>query len=84
MNVLPGVLPVLNPIVDLRVVFPEAPPKIVVLHARAKRKTAPVEACVFFVNDQVYACAETVNSSVLTQPRLDAPPPQALSDHIPP
>ncbi len=61
--------------------FREAPPKNVVLHAREKRKTAPVEACVFFVNEQVYACAGTVDSSVLTRQRLDAPPAQALRGH---
>ncbi len=65
MNVIPDVLPVLQPTVDLRVVFPEAPLKNLVLRERAKRKTAPVEACVFFVNEQVSACAETVNSPVL-------------------
>ena len=66
MHVIPDVLPVLQPTVDLRVVFPEPPPKDVVLRARAKRKTAPVEAGAFFVNEQVYACAETVNSPVPT------------------
>ncbi len=51
---------------------------------KPQRKTARVEACVFFVNDQIYACTETVNSSILTQPRLDAPPAEALRDHISP
>ncbi|KAI0307390.1 phosphatidylethanolamine-binding protein [Multifurca ochricompacta] len=52
MHVIPDVLPLLQPTVDLRVVFPEAPPKNVVLRARAKRKTAPVEPGVFLVNEQ--------------------------------
>jgi large subunit ribosomal protein L35 len=66
MHVIPDVLPVLRPTVDLRAVFPEAPPEDVVLRARAKRKTAQTEAGVFLVNEQVYACANTVDSSVLT------------------
>jgi large subunit ribosomal protein L35 len=61
MHVIPDILPVLQPSVDLRVVFPNAPPKSVVLRARAKRKTAPVEAGVFLVNEQVYASAKAVN-----------------------
>ncbi|KAH8977882.1 PEBP-like protein [Lactarius akahatsu] len=52
MHVIPDVLPVLQPTVDLRVVLPEGPPKDAVLRARAKRKTAPVEAGALFVNEQ--------------------------------
>ncbi|KAI9510695.1 PEBP-like protein [Russula earlei] len=52
MHVIPDILPRLQPTVDLRVVFPEAPPKNVVLRARAKRKTMPVEPGVFLVNEQ--------------------------------
>jgi large subunit ribosomal protein L35 len=66
MHVIPDILPVLQPSVDLRVVFPEAPPKNVVLRARAKRKTAPVEAGVFLVNEQVYTNTKAVYRSVLT------------------
>jgi large subunit ribosomal protein L35 len=62
MHVIPDVLPLLQPTVDLRMVVPEAPPKDAVLRARTKRKTAPAEAGVFLVNEQVYACAERVNS----------------------
>ena len=63
MHVIPDVLPLLQPTVDLRVVVPEAPPEDVVLRARAKRKTAPAEAGVFLVNEQVYACAELIRIS---------------------
>jgi len=52
MHVIPDVLPELRPTVDLRAVFPEPPPKDVVLRARAKRKTAQTEAGVFLVNEQ--------------------------------
>ena len=84
MHVIPDVLPSLKPTVDLRVVIPEAPPKDVVLRARMKRKTGPAEAGVFLVNEQVYACPETVNLSILTCPCLDAPPAQTLRDCISP
>ena len=66
MHVIPDVLPSLQPTIDLRLVFPEAPPEDVILRARGKRKTAPVEAGVFLVNEQVYSCTETFNSSILT------------------
>ncbi len=60
MHVIPDIIPSLRPTVDLRMVFPEAPPKNVVLRARAKRKLAPVEAGAFLVNEQVYANVEAV------------------------
>lgn len=60
MHVIPDILSSLQPTVDLRVVFPEAPPKNPVLRARAKRKTVPVEAGVFLVNEQVYTNVEAV------------------------
>jgi len=53
MHVIPDILSSLQPTVDLRVVFPEPPPTNVVLRARTKRKTLPVEAGVFLVNEQV-------------------------------
>src|SRR6266404_3346461 len=83
MHVIPDILPVLKPTVDLRAVFPEAPPNDAVLRARAKRKTAPVEAGVFLVNEQVYARAKTDNSSILNWPRIDASPAKALHDRLP-
>jgi large subunit ribosomal protein L35 len=55
MHVIPDIVSSLQPTVDVRVVFPEAPPKNVVLRARAKRKLAPVEAGVFLLGEQVYA-----------------------------
>lgn len=60
MQVIPDILSSLQPTVDLRVVFPEAPPNNAVLRARAKRKLAPIEAGVFLVNEQVCANANTV------------------------
>lgn len=61
MHVIPDILPSLQPTVDLRVVFPEAPPKNVVLRARAKRETVSIEAGVFLVNEQVNASTEAVD-----------------------
>lgn len=55
MHVIPDIVPSLQPTIDVRAVFPEAPPKNVVLRARAKRNLAPVEAGVFLANEQVYA-----------------------------
>ena len=43
MHVIPDILPILRPTVDLRVVFPEAPPKNIVLRARTKRKIVPID-----------------------------------------
>ncbi len=60
MHVIPDIAPSLQPTVDVRVVFPEAPPKNVILRARAKRKLAPVEAGIFLANEQVYANVDTV------------------------
>jgi large subunit ribosomal protein L35 len=61
MHVIPDIIPSLQPTVDLRVVYPEPPPKNVVLRARAKRKTVPIEAGVFLVNEQVNANAEVIS-----------------------
>jgi large subunit ribosomal protein L35 len=55
MHVIPDIVPCFQPTVDVRVVFPEAPPKNIILRARAKRNLVPVEAGVFLVNEQVYA-----------------------------
>jgi large subunit ribosomal protein L35 len=63
MHVIPDILPILQPTADLRVVFPEAPPKNLVLRARAKRRTVPIEAGVFLVNEQVYAKCRGYRSS---------------------
>jgi len=55
LHVIPDILPILRPTVDLRLVFPGDPPKNVVLRARAKRKTMPIDAGVSLVNKQVSA-----------------------------
>ena len=82
MQVIPDILPSLQPTVDLRVVFPEAPPNNAVLRARTKRKLEPIEAGVFLVNEQVYANVE-VSLFGLTDSRLDAPPTKALHHSFP-
>lgn len=65
MHVIPDIVPSLQPTVDLRVVFPEAPPENAVIRARAKRKLTPVEAGVFLVNEQVCANVETAFNYLL-------------------
>jgi hypothetical protein len=82
MHVIPDIVPSLQPTVDLRVVFPEAPPKNVILRARAKRKLAPVEAGVFLVNEQVCECRGCLKLS-LTELRLDTPPTEDLHHSFP-
>jgi hypothetical protein len=83
MHVIPDILPNLQPTVDLRVVFSEAPPKNIVLRARAKRKTVPIEAGVFLVNEQVNADAEAIEEVDLTTSYLDAPPAKTLRNSFP-
>jgi len=70
MHVIPDVLPGLQPTVDLRVVFPEAPPKNVVLRARAKRKTVPIEAGDFLVNVQTRRPPKLYTTVFHPEPRL--------------
>jgi large subunit ribosomal protein L35 len=70
MHVVPDILPSLQPTVDLRVVFPEAPPKNVVLRARAKRKLMPVEAGVFLVNEQTRRPPKLYTTVFHPEPRL--------------
>jgi hypothetical protein len=82
MHVIPDIVPSLQPTVDLRVVFPEAPPKNVVLRARTKRRLAPVEAGVFLVNEQVCECRGCLKLS-LTESCLDPPPTKALHHSFP-
>lgn len=53
MNVIPDVLPDLRPEVDVRINFPEPPPKSEAKRARAKQRYAPVEPGVYLVNEQV-------------------------------
>lgn len=83
MHVIPDILPNLQPTVDLRVVFSEAPPKNIVLRARAKRKTVPIEAGVFLVNEQVNADAEAIEEVDLTTSYLDAPLAKTLRNSFP-
>ncbi|KAH9963506.1 phosphatidylethanolamine-binding protein [Russula dissimulans] len=70
MHVIPDILPDLQPTVELRVVFPEAPPKNVVLRARTKRKTLPVEAGVFLVNEQTRRPPKLYTTVFHPEPRL--------------
>lgn len=70
MHVIPDILSSLQPTVDLRVVFPEPPPKNVVLRARTKRKTLPVEAGVFLVNEQTRRPPKLYTTVFHPEPRL--------------
>ena len=56
MNVVPDVLPSLHPSLDLRLTFPEAPPKNTYLRTRSKRQHKQVEPGVFLVSEQVWQC----------------------------
>ncbi|KAH9958667.1 phosphatidylethanolamine-binding protein, partial [Lactifluus volemus] len=69
MHVIPDILPVLEPSVDLRVVFPEATPKDV-LRTRSKRRTSPVEAGVFLVNEQTRQPPKLYTTVFHPEPRL--------------
>lgn len=53
MHVIPDLLPDLRPTVDLRVNFPEPPPKSVYLRTRVKRKYKQVEPGIFLLPEQV-------------------------------
>ncbi|KAI0258257.1 phosphatidylethanolamine-binding protein [Gloeopeniophorella convolvens] len=70
MHVVPDILPELKPSVDLRVVFPEAPPTNPVLRARVKRRTAPVEAGMFMVNEQTRRPPKLFASAFHPEPRM--------------
>ncbi|KAI0274001.1 phosphatidylethanolamine-binding protein [Russula aff. rugulosa BPL654] len=70
MHVIPDIVPSLQPTIDVRVVFPEAPPKNVVLRARAKRKLAPVEAGVFLLNEQTRRPPKLYTTVFHPEPRL--------------
>lgn len=54
MNVVPDLLPSLHPSFDLRVNFPEPPPKSVALRNRKKRKYQKVEPGGFLLPEQVF------------------------------
>ena len=53
MHVIPDLLPDFHPSFDLRLTFPEAPPKSAYLRSRVKRKHAQVEPGVFLLPVQV-------------------------------
>jgi large subunit ribosomal protein L35 len=53
MNVVPDVLPDLHPSLDLRVTFPEPPPRSVYLRTRIKRSYKQVEPGVYLLPEQV-------------------------------
>ncbi|THH11337.1 hypothetical protein EW146_g8082 [Bondarzewia mesenterica] len=52
MNVVPDVIPELRPGLDLRITFPEPPPRSVYLRTRVKRRHIPIEPGVFLLNEQ--------------------------------
>ncbi|KDQ54989.1 hypothetical protein JAAARDRAFT_38100 [Jaapia argillacea MUCL 33604] len=52
MNVVPDLVPSLHPTIDLRVTFPEPPPKSVYLRTRVKRKHQQVEPGTFLLPQQ--------------------------------
>ncbi|CCM06355.1 uncharacterized protein FIBRA_08612 [Fibroporia radiculosa] len=54
MNVVPDLLPSLNPTLDLRINFPEPPPKDVYLRSRVKRRYQKVEPGVFLLPEQTW------------------------------
>ena len=53
MHVIPDLLPTFHPSFDLRLTFPEPPPKSTFLRTRVKRRYAPVEPGVFLLPEQV-------------------------------
>lgn len=53
MNVVPDLLPTLHPSFDLRITFPEPPPKSTYLRTRVKRRYSAVEPGVFLLPEQV-------------------------------
>lgn len=55
MHVVPDLLPSLHPSFDLRVTFPEPPPKSVYLRTRVKRRYKQVEPGIFLLPEQVRA-----------------------------
>ncbi|KAI0960863.1 hypothetical protein AcV7_000123 [Taiwanofungus camphoratus] len=54
MNVVPDLLPSLHPSLDLRVNFPEPPPKNVYLRSRVKRRYKKVEPGIFLLPEQTW------------------------------
>lgn len=58
MHVVPDVLADLRPSIDLRVNFPEPPPKSVYLRTRIKRAYKPVEPGLHLLPEQVCLCQE--------------------------
>ena len=55
MHVVPDLLAALHPSFDLRVTFPEPPPKSVYLRTRVKRRYKQVEPGIFLLPEQVCA-----------------------------
>ncbi|TDL17302.1 PEBP-like protein [Rickenella mellea] len=52
MNVVPDILPSMHPSFDLRITFPEPPPKNVILRTRVRRRYKRVEPGVFLLAEQ--------------------------------
>ena len=53
MNVVPDILPEMHPSFDLRLSFPEPPPRNTLLRTRTARRYLPVEPGVFLLPEQV-------------------------------
>lgn len=53
MHVVPDLLPVLHPSIDLRMTFPEPPPEQTYVRTRVKRKHSSVEPGVYLLPEQV-------------------------------
>jgi len=53
MNVVPDVVPSLHPSFDLRITFPEPPPRSVYLRTRVKRPYKQVEPGIYLTPEQV-------------------------------
>ena len=68
MNVVPDMLPELDPSFDLRIRYLEPPPKSNYLRTRVKRKLKQVEPGIFLVPEQVsltFACWATAHHSAV-------------------
>ncbi|KAI0791795.1 phosphatidylethanolamine-binding protein [Abortiporus biennis] len=70
MNVVPDLLPSLHPSLDLRVNYPEAPPKSVYLRTRIKRRYERVEPGVYLLPEQTRKPPRLYTTVFHTDPRL--------------
>ncbi|KAF9808802.1 hypothetical protein IEO21_07730 [Rhodonia placenta] len=70
MNVVPDLLPSLHPSLDLRINFPEGPPKSVHRRSRMKRRYTHVEPGVFLLPEQTWRQPRLYTTVFHTEPRL--------------